>query len=177
MKFLCVRVVEWVVWRWTLPARYREARREYWSSRALNDQLQVRCEKAERAPSWKSDYEHELARGKEARRALDEALAELQALKNGETATGLSPAEVERLALLAMAAGKLAGEAAKVIMYGWGSPSPQTGRPAYMDVEHGMGRLAAAVELMVGAGDVRAGDIHAHTSRAKLRMGEQATRQ
>jgi hypothetical protein len=108
---------------------------------------------------------------------LARVAAERDGLKNGETASGLSPAEVERLALLGMAAGKLAAEAAKVVLFGWASPAPATGRPAYADVEHGMGRLAAIVELMVEGGDVRGGDVRAHACRAKERMGEQVTRQ
>lgn len=167
MKFLWMRVMDWVKWRWTLPVHFKAAQRsaEYWKAR---------CDKAESAPSWKLEYGRELARSKETQRQLEEALAQRKALMSGMTASGLSAAEVERLALLAMAAGKLAAEAAKVILHGWGSPSPGTGRPAYTDVERGMGRVAAAAEVMVEAGDVRGGDVRAHAGRAKQRISGSA---
>lgn len=128
-------------------------------------------------PDWKREYEHEAAFSRLVGKQLAEAKDKLQALENGMTAAGLSPAEVERLALLSMAAGKLSAEAAKVVLYGWGSPSPSTGRPAYVDVERGLGRLQAMAELMAKAGDVRGGDVRAYGCRAKERIGEQATRQ
>ena len=165
MKVLWVRMVEWVEWRWTLPANFRalQESREHWKAR---------CLKAERGPSWLHAYEQEAARHRELRSELDEALAQRDALKNGMTASGLSAAEVERLALLAMASGKLAAEAAKVMLHGWGSPSPCTGRPAYTDVERAMGRVHAAAEMMTEAGDVRGGDVRAHAGRARQRMKE-----
>jgi len=126
---------------------------------------------------WKSEYEREVAFSRAVGKQLAEAREKLKDLENGRTASGLSPAEVERLALLTMAASKLAADAAKVVLYGWGSPSPCTGRPVYVDVERGMGRLQAAQELMVEACDVRGGDVRAYAVRAKERTGEQVTRQ
>lgn len=169
MKALWARVTGWVVWRWKLPSY---------------EQLRLRCERAERhlelaerAPNWKADHEREVAYSKEQRRINVELLARCAALENDRTASGLSAAEVERLALLAMAAGKLAADASKVTLHGWKSSSPFTGRPAYTEVEHSMGRLAAAVELMVEGGDVRGVELRAHAARAKQRIGDQATRQ
>jgi hypothetical protein len=126
---------------------------------------------------WKREYEREAAFSRAVGKQLSDAKEKLRALEDGMTASGLSPAEVERLALLAMAAGKLAAEAAKVVLYGWDSPSPCTGRPAYVDIERGIGRLQAAAELMDEAGDVRGGDVRAYGARAKERICEQVTRQ
>lgn len=177
MKFAWKWFVGWVVWRRTLPAAVTAAEREVLSMQLMNSQLRLRLEMAERRPNWKEEYEREVAFNKEAGRRYAALLERYSALESGMTASGLSPAEVERLALLTMAAGKLAAEASKVILYGWGSPSPTTGRPAYSDVEHGMGRVKASIELMTDAGDVRRGDVRAHAGRAKQRIGEQATRQ
>ncbi len=171
MKFPGMRVVEWVKWRWTLPARFREAQDYCARWQGSSERWKARCEQMEGLPTWKLEYERELARSAALQRRLDDALARCEALAAGGTASGLSAAEVERLALLAMAAGKLAAEAAKVVLYGWGTKSPHTGRPAYADVERGMGRVTAAVQGMVEAGEVRGGDVHAHAGRAKQRIG------
>lgn len=186
MKNIWKQVVEWVAWRRRLPLKFRAAQ----ELMLLEQQrLKARCEKVE--AGMRAELERERAFSKavgmqllEVREELRAAWAEARAseakcdaLRDGQTLSGLSPAEVERLALLVMAAGKLSAEAAKVVLYGWGSPSPCTGRPAYVDVERGMGRLAAAAELMAEAGDVREGDVRAYGVRAKERMAEQATRQ
>lgn len=131
----------------------------------------------ENETDWKREYEREAAFSQVVGKQLSDAKERLRVLEDGMTASGLSPAEVERLALLAMAAGKLSAEAAKVVLYGWASPSPCSGRPAYVDVERGIGRLQAAAELMTEAGDVRGGDVRAYGVRAKERLGEQVTRQ
>lgn len=165
---------------------------DYWDVCAERDLWKQRCLGAEAAEGkataqaivarhalklQAAELESELARGRELRKCVVQALAERDALKSGTTAQGLSAAEVERLALLAMAAGKLAAEAAKAIVYGWKSPSPDTGRPSYVDVERGMGRVSAAAELMAEAGDVRGADVRAHGCRALERLRGQATRQ
>ncbi len=141
------------------------------------DALKRLAASLEGEPEWRREYEREAAFSRVVGKQLAEAKEKLQALENGMTAAGLSPAEVERLALLAMAAGKLAGEAAKVVLYGWGSPSPCTGRPAYVDVERGLGRVQALAELMAEASDVRGGDVRAYQAKSRERIGEQATRQ
>lgn len=170
--------MRWVKWRATQEERETAATRQLESMELMNAQLRGHLEHAGReAGRWKFEYERKAEACREQRKRLDAVFADLEALKNAETAAGLSPAEVERLALLSMASAKLAADAAKVILYGWGSPSPHSGRPAYADVERGMGKLAATMNLMEDAGDVRGGDIHAHAGRAKQRIGEQVTRQ
>lgn len=118
---------------------------------------------------------------RELRAELKDALAECKAtearcdaLEDSRTGSGLSAAEVERLALLMMAAGKLAAEAAKVVLHGWASRSPATGKPTYVDVERALGRVMAAQQGMVDAGDVRGGDVRAYARDAVGRIGGQA---
>ena len=174
MKALWKRVVGWVVWRWTLPARYRELEELLAKQRA---ELLARSGRATEVLLWKARYEREAAFNVTAGKRYADLQERCKSLENGETASGLSLAEVERLALLVMAAGKMAAEAGKVVLHGWASPSPATGRPIYADVERGMGRVAAAMELMMDVGDVRGGDVRAHAGRTRARIGEQATRQ
>lgn len=174
MKQRWARVAAWVVWRWTLPVMYRELEGLLAKQRK---ELLARGGAAQQAEIWKGKYERLVECNKAALEQNLKMLARNRALEDGETASGLSAAEVERLALLAMAAGKLAADVAKVILHGWKSPSPFTGRPIYTEVEHSMGRLNAAADVMAEAGDVRDGDVHAHGRRAKERLGEQMTRQ
>lgn len=206
MKFLWVRFAKWVHGWVTLPRRWREHKQflelqDLWAEehrRLANEmgyagchQLEAavkiarRCIEAEalyggaqcRALEILRRCEREEAFSRVLGAELAETKERLRALEEGLTASGLSPAEMERLALLAMGAGKLAAEAAKVVLFGWGSPSPHTGRPHYVDVERALGRLQAVAELMVEGGDVRGGDIRAHGFKAKERIGEQVTRQ
>jgi hypothetical protein len=168
MTQLWKRFADAVAWRWTLPEKFKAAQVSMVKERL---RWQTRCEKAERS---------ETALRVELKDALAECAkteARCDALEDGLTASGLSAAEVERLALLAMAAGKLAAESAKVILYGWSSRSPGARRPAYVDVERGLGRVQALCALMVDAGDVRGGDVRAHETRSRERVGEQMTRQ
>lgn len=125
--------------------------------------------------AWKGQYEREVARALVLSGRLDEAVIKHRLLVDGLTESGLSPAQLERLALCVMAAGKLAAEAAKVVLNGRDSRSPFTGRPAYAELEHGIGRLRAVVEVMAEAGDVRRGDVREHAERARQRIVEQAT--
>lgn len=174
MKVLWTRVAAWVVWRWTLPVRYRELEGLLAKQRK---ELLARGGAAQQAEIWKGKYERLAECNKAALEKNLKMLTRNRALEDGETASGLSAAEVERLALLAMAAGKLAADVAKVILHGWKSPSPFTGRPIYTEVEHSLGRLDAAAELMGDAGDVRGGDVYAHACRTRKRLDEQMTRQ
>lgn len=173
-------------WKWM-----SEPVSDLWRAPAERDVWKERCLRAEQAktfaetdlarllarPDWQVQYVRELGRGDELRAELRDAHMEClatearcDALESGKTASGLSPAQVERLALLAMAAGKLAAEVGKVILYGWASRAPGSKRPAYADVERGMGRVQAMTELMAEAGDVRGGDVRAHAARTKERI-------
>ncbi|MGA9071030.1 MAG: hypothetical protein WB424_12285 [Terracidiphilus sp.] len=133
--------------------------------------LRADQDKADAPPSYKAEYDREAALNRETMQKYVELRTERDALLGGRTRSGLTPVEMERLAQISMAAGKLAAEAAKVMVFGWQSPSPLTNRPGYADLERAMGRMQAVMGLMVQAGDVRGGDVMSHAQWARKRLG------
>jgi hypothetical protein len=74
---------------------------------------------------------------------------------------GLSPAEIERLALLAEECGEVVRVAMKILRHGWESCSPSDPkcRPSRVLLERELGSLRAVVDLMANCGDVRRQDM------------------
>lgn len=66
----------------------------------------------------------------------------------------LSPAEVERLALLMEECGEVIQVIGKVLRHGYASYHPDTGKTNREDLERELGDLWAACSLMTGAGDI-----------------------
>lgn len=112
---------------WTLHARYVA---ELESRDKERQRWRARCERSE---------------------ALVEDLR-AKAVDAGD-APGLTAAEIERLALLADAAGHVAAEAGWVLRAGWAAP--EDGIPNRVAVERVLGRLRCVINLMHDAGDVR----------------------
>lgn len=69
---------------------------------------------------------------------------------------GLTPAETERLAMLAETCGEVVQAVGKVLRHGWESQSPYGGRPNRVSLEREIGQVRAIVNLMLDSGDVEA---------------------
>ena len=72
---------------------------------------------------------------------------------------GLSPAQIERLALLAEECGEVVHAVGNVLRYGWQTHSPYGGPTNRVLVERKVGSLRSVAGLMIEAGDLRRGDI------------------
>jgi len=79
---------------------------------------------------------------------------------------GLSPAEIERLALLVEECGEAMQAAGKVLRHGWRSSSPFGGPPNNVALEREIGDVHAACDLLIASDDMRGGDI-GHWRRRK----------
>ena len=93
----------------------------------------------------------------------EEALKRLAASLEKEDAErplpGLSPAEIERLALLAEECGEAVQAVGKTLRHGYQSASPFGGAINRVALEREMGDVRAAIQIMEHAGDVRGGDV------------------
>jgi hypothetical protein len=160
-------------WEETLPLRFKVLTKAFQDQEKHVARVYDDLAKAERM--WTKNMEtmskqreelraaHETQEASEARcRNLE---ARCKALEEGKTLSGLSAAEVERLAQLMMASGKLAAEAAKVVLYGWAQPSPLTGRPKRVDLERGLGKVQALTAILVNEGAARSGEVRGHAAR------------
>jgi NTP pyrophosphatase (non-canonical NTP hydrolase) len=67
---------------------------------------------------------------------------------------GLTPGEVERLAILAEECGEVATAVGKILRFGWESQSPYGGKPNRKALEQELGNVRAVVNLMLDAGDL-----------------------
>lgn len=72
---------------------------------------------------------------------------------------GLTAAEIERLAVLAEECGEVAQAVGKVLRNGYQGTSPFGGPTNRVSLEHEIGDVCAAIQMMQTAGDVRAGDV------------------
>ncbi len=74
---------------------------------------------------------------------------------------GLSPAEVERIAILAEECGEVVQICGKILRHGWESCSPFDSRcrPNSVLLERELGSVRATMDLMFNAGDVRRIDV------------------
>lgn len=86
---------------------------------------------------------------------------------------GLTPAEIERLAILAEECGEVVRAVGKVFRFGWESQSPyklQGGRSNRAELEQEIGHVRAAVNLMLDAEDLRLGDVQAWQKSKRGRL-------
>lgn len=129
------RVTEWR----RSPARCRELERQVAEQRRL-------------AEMARDAYAREL----DARVKQLEDL-ELELSRYSETAgfSGLSPAEIERLAILGEECGEVVKTVGKVLRFGWDSQSPYGGKTNVVALEREIGSVRAIVNLMLDAKDVR----------------------
>jgi NTP pyrophosphatase (non-canonical NTP hydrolase) len=67
---------------------------------------------------------------------------------------GLTPGELERLAILAEECGEVATAVGKILRFGWESQSPYGGKPNRKALEQELGNVRAVVNLMLDAGDL-----------------------
>jgi NTP pyrophosphatase (non-canonical NTP hydrolase) len=82
---------------------------------------------------------------------------ELACCEGSLSVPGLSPGEVERLAILAEECGEVSQAIGKVLRFGWESTSPYGGRPGRPNrgaLEREIGNVRAIVNLMIDAGDL-----------------------
>lgn len=75
---------------------------------------------------------------------------------------GLSPAEAERLALLAEEMGEAIQAVGKILRHGYESTHPDGGPTNRESLEWELGDIAAAVTLMCRAGDIESDVIDSH---------------
>jgi NTP pyrophosphatase (non-canonical NTP hydrolase) len=83
----------------------------------------------------------------------------------------LTPAEAERLALLAEEAAEVIQAVGKILRHGYESVYPAGGRSNRESLAREIGDFCAAAHLMCGAGDLNQGDIIAHRSTKLLKVG------
>lgn len=133
------RFAGWVKWRWTLPATFAVIKGAYFLQGERYQALERRCAGAELALK-------RLAEGAEREIA-------------GRDLPGLSPAQIERLALLAEECGGVIHVVGKVLRHGYSSASPFGGAKNQVALERELGDLGAAVQMIESAGDVRRGDV------------------
>ena len=147
--------------RWaTVPARWRKYQQ------ILDADLKVRKELL----GWQThfnylDRNHLEAACAIARRcagaeeALKRVAASLEADAKAAGLPGLTAAEVERLALLAEKCGQVVQAVGKILRHGYRSGSPFGGPINRVALEMEVGHMRAVIDMMIAAGDIRAGDI------------------
>jgi hypothetical protein len=74
---------------------------------------------------------------------------------------GLTPGEIERLAILAEECGEIAQAVGKVLRFGWERRSPYGGRQNRGALEREIGSLRAIVNLMLDVDDLRLTEVQA----------------
>lgn len=79
---------------------------------------------------------------------------------------GLTPAEIERLAMLAEECGEVVQAVGKILRHGWESQSPYGSKTNQVALEREIGNVRAIVGLMLDSRDLRLGDIQ-HWQRSK----------
>lgn len=173
MKHLWGQFV-WFVQRWaTMPARWRKYQK------ALDADLKIRKELL----GWQThfnylDRNHLEAACAIARRcagaeeALKRVAASLEADAQAAGLPGLTAAEVERLALLAEECGEVAQAVGKILRHGYRSGSPFGGPINRVALEMEVGHMRAAADMMIAAGDMRAGDIADWQRRKRANVGQ-----
>lgn len=83
---------------------------------------------------------------------------------------GLSPAEIERLAILSECCGQVVQAVGKVSRFGWQSQSPYGGKTNLVALEREIGNLRAIVTLMIDCKDVRLGDVQSWQKAKKAAL-------
>lgn len=84
---------------------------------------------------------------------------------------GLGAAEIERLAMLAEECGEVTQAVGKILRHGWQSSSPFGGPTNKVSLEREMGDVRAVIDMMIAAGDVRAGDIQHYRAHKRANAG------
>lgn len=87
--------------------------------------------------------------------------AELERIEESYAVAGLSPGEIERLAIVAEECGEVARAVGKVLRFGWESQSPYSGRTNRAALEREIGSVRAIVNLMIDAGDLQLNNVQA----------------
>lgn len=75
----------------------------------------------------------------------------------------LSPAQLERLALVAEEASEVAQIISKIIRHGYFSEHPSTGIANQESLEIELGHLHHVIERLIGSGDVRLMNVQHHS--------------
>lgn len=158
MKFFEWREWKWLAWAMGVPARVRSWRNVHEQCAALTRKL-GRLE----------DDNHFLLKRCE---LGSKQIKNLQAGNLPEGPPGLTPAQIERLALLMEDCGEVVKMAAKTLRHGYASASPYGGPMNRILLERKMGHVRAAIEMMEHAGDVRGGDIRYHKRRKVSSVGK-----
>jgi hypothetical protein len=91
---------------------------------------------------------------------LEKDVAVLNRERSGEL-PGLTPGEIERLAILAEECGEVMRAVGKVLRYGWESRSPYGGRPNRTALEREIGSVRAIVNLMLDSDDLSLAELQA----------------
>ncbi len=105
---------------------------------------------------------HELARSE----------SELMRIEASCALPGLSPGEIERLAILAEECGEVAQAVGKVLRFGWEGQSPYGGRVNRVAVEREIGNLRAIVNLMLDADDLRLKEVQTWQRTKRVGLGK-----
>lgn len=135
----------------------RQADAEYASLASELAQLTGRCLESEEKLDGLTRANDVLVKGAWRDKARLEQL-ELELSRIYGDVPGLTPGEIERLAILAEECGEAAQAIGKVLRFGWESSSPYrgaNGRTNRADLERELGNIRAVVNLMLDAGDVR----------------------
>lgn len=143
----------WREWR-RAPARAREFQEEVFALRASNHAL-IKGEWRDRARIDR--LERELA---------------LEKVAAWATVPGLTPAEIERLGILAGECGAVAQAVSKVLRFGWESQSPYGGRLNRHALEREIGNLRAIVNLMLDVDDVRLSEVQTWQRTKRLGLAK-----
>jgi len=139
MKRLLVRVRDWIVWRWNLPATNKQMADLYFWVAARCVELEQRCTAAEGE--------------------LDAALfSQLREEVTGPR-PGLTAAQIERLAWLAEECGEAVQAVGKVLRHGYQVGSPFGGPINRVSLEKELAHVQAAIDCMKDAHDLRRGDM------------------
>jgi hypothetical protein len=147
VKQLWLCVMDQVRWYVRLPATQKRTAELYFSA-------------AERARVAAAEID--TLRGDAARTGNElDGLRQKLAQDAQRSFSGLTPAETERLALLAEELGEAAQAVGKILRHGYQNSSPFGGPSNQVQLERELGDVKVAIDLLTAAGDVRAGDIHA----------------
>ena len=84
---------------------------------------------------------------------------------------GLSPAEIERLGMLAGACGELAKAISKTLRFGWERVSPYGGPTNRVALEREMGAVRAIVNLMIDSDDVHLDQVQSWQRAKRAGLG------
>lgn len=88
-----------------------------------------------------------------------------------ESLPDLTPAEIERLAILAEECGEVVQAVGKVLRFGWESSSPYgSGRPNRSSLEHEIGNVRAIVNLMLDADDLSLSAVQSWQGQKRKRL-------